>query len=48
MQEGDSKIHLKKTLREAAEVSTYSSKLAPDITRDRKVEKRSFEKVLIV
>lgn len=43
--EGDSKIHLKKTLREAAEVSTYSSKLAPDITRDRKVEKRSFEKV---
>lgn len=41
--DGDNKIHLKKAPREP-EVTSYSSKMAPDITRDRKVEKRQYEK----
>lgn len=41
--DSDSKLHLKKTSRETSEVSSYS-KITPDNNRDRKPEKRPYEK----
>ncbi|GFW38469.1 integrator complex subunit 12 [Trichonephila clavipes] len=42
--EGDSKIHIKKTLREASDSSNFSSKISSE-ERDRKAEKRQLEKL---
>ncbi|XP_035204459.1 integrator complex subunit 12-like [Stegodyphus dumicola] len=45
--EGESKLHLKKTLREVPEISNFSSKHSIEENRERKAEKRQLEKVLI-
>ncbi|KFM77407.1 Integrator complex subunit 12, partial [Stegodyphus mimosarum] len=42
--EGESKLHLKKTLREVPEISNFSSKHSIEENRERKAEKRQLEK----